>query len=142
MEATEGQEAATGEPEAAQGSKQQLNRKAAAQGRRKENIGAFLNSMSNSIRRFNNVSRGDFLSAVHCLRQAPCSRMHILFGSTVPLTSKALLTPYDSPLRTSKERTVGPNGASLLLQSTGEVLVWLPKAERARLTQEVSLCMY
>ena len=76
VEATEGQEAATGEPEAAvaaPGSKQQRNRRAAAQGRRPENIGAFLNSMSNSIRRFNNVNRGDFLSAVHCLRQASCT---------------------------------------------------------------------
>ena len=50
-----------------------------------------------------------------------------------------LVVKYESPLRTSKERTVGPNGASLLLQSTGEVLVWLPKAERERLTQEVSV---
>ena len=74
VEATEGQEAA-GEPatEAAPGSKQQRNRRAATQGRRPESIGAFLNSISNSIRRFNNVNRGDFLSAVHCLRQALCT---------------------------------------------------------------------
>ena len=71
VEATEGQEAA-GEPvAAAPESKQQRNRRA-VQGRRKENIGTFLNSMSNSIRRFNSVNRGDFLSAVHVLRQAPC----------------------------------------------------------------------
>ena len=71
VEATEGQEAATGETKP--GSKQLRNRRAAAQGRRPESIGAFLNSMSNSIRRFNNVNRGDFLSAVHCLRQASCT---------------------------------------------------------------------
>ena len=141
VEATEGQEAA-GEPaatEAAPGSKQQRNRRAATQGRRPESIGAFLNSMSNSIRRFNNVNRGDFLSAVHCLRQAPCTYfLALLYLSTLQSIADI---KYELPLRTSKERTVGPNGASLLLQSTGEVLVWLPRTERARLTQEVSMCV-
>ena len=58
-----------------------------------ENIGPFLNSMSNSIRRSNRVNKGDFSSALHVLR-------------------------------TSKVRTVGPNGANLILQCTGEVVNW------------------
>ena len=34
-------------------------------------------------------------------------------------------------------RAVGPNGASLVLQCTGDVLNWLPRSQRAQLTQEV-----
>ena len=32
---------------------------------------------------------------------------------------------------------MGPNGASLVLQCTGDVLNWLPRSQRAQLTQEV-----
>ena len=61
--------------------------------RKEENIGPFLDAMSNSIRRSNRVGKMDLNMAIHILRRA-------------------------------KKRIVGPHGAILLLQGTGDVATW------------------